>query len=360
MYAVVGYGYWGPNIVRNLHSVPNAAVKWVCDLDAQRRKAAEKVFPNVRLTAAFEDVLNDPEVDVVVISTPVISHRRLALAALHAGKHVFIEKPLAKTVEECRELLAVADSKHLMLAVGHTFVYAGAVRKLKELLDGGAVGELLYVDSVRTNLGPYRSDVNAVWDLATHDLSILDYLLDGTLPLSVAAVGKAVLGDVEDFAYLTLWYPNDLLAHIHVNWFAPVKLRQMLIAGRKSMLVFDDNEVSEKVRMYDKGGEMLGRDAEYEARVQFRTGDVLLPKLDTREPLFIELCDINEAVRTGSVPVGDASAGLRVVQILEGATRSLSENGRPVDVVADSLAKAPQWRLDGAEKPLRVAQAKGY
>jgi predicted dehydrogenase len=334
-YAVLGYGYWGPNLVRNIHAVPDAAAKWVCDLDGKRRDAAKKAFPNVAVTSAMEDVLGDPEVDVVIVSTPVSSHRKLAFAALDAGKHVFVEKPLAKTEADCRDLIAAAESKGLTLAVGHTFVYAGAVRKLKELLDRGVVGDLLYIDSVRTNLGPYRSDVNAIWDLATHDLSIFDYLLGGALPLSVSAVGKAVLGNVEDFAYLSLWYPNDVLVHVHVNWFAPVKLRQMLIAGRKSMLVFDDNEVSEKVRVYDKGGEVQNGAAQQEARVLFRTGDVLLPKFDAREPLFMELCDVNEAVRTGRAPAADGYAGLRIVKILEATARSLAEGGRPIAVAED-------------------------
>jgi predicted dehydrogenase len=327
-YAVVGYGYWGPNIVRSLHAVPNAAVKWVCDLDATRLESAQKVFPDVRTTAALSEVLGDPEVDAVVISTPVSAHRKLAGVALAAGKHVFVEKPLASTAHECRELITAAESKGLTLAVGHTFVYAGAVQRIKELVDAGVVGELLYLDSVRTNLGPYRSDVNAIWDLATHDLSIFDYVLDGALPVSVSAVGKVLLGEVEDFAHLTLWYPGNLLAHIHVNWFAPIRQRPMLIVGNKSMIVFDDNEPAEKVRIYDKGGEVVDR-VHGNVRVRFRTGDVLLPKHDLGEPLLKELTSFNQAVRTGTRPVSDAHSGLRIVQILEAANRSLKEGGRP-------------------------------
>ena len=339
-FAVVGYGYWGPNIVRNLHAIPDATVKWVCDLDSGRHAAVEKAFPTVKATSDLQSVLSDPDVDAIVVCTPVRAHHAVAVAALEAGKHVFVEKPLARTERECREIIELARAKGRKLAVGHTFIYSGAVRKLKDLLDEGVVGRPLYLDSVRTNLGPYRGDVNALWDLATHDIAIFDYLTNGALPTSVSATGKAVLGDVEDFAYVSLRYPGGLPAHIPGNGFAPVKTREMLVVGDKKMVVYDANEATEKIRIYDKGGEATPAGLNGERQVRFRSNGAVIPKLDGTEPLFAELADFNAAILTNAEPKSDGESGLRIVKVLEAASRSLAAAGEAVTIEPEALARA--------------------
>jgi predicted dehydrogenase len=280
--------------------------------------------------------LADPRVDVVAIATPVSSHYDLALRALQAGKHVFIEKPMTATADQAMRLLDEAERRHLVVGVDHTFVYTGAVRKMRELIDAGGIGEIYYYDSVRVNLGLFQHDVNVLWDLAVHDLSIMDYVLPSQ-PLAVSATGVGhVPGEPENIAYLNLFFENNLIAHIHANWLAPVKIRRTLISGSKKMIVYDDLEPSEKVKVYDKGitvnGDAGGGDKRYQMLVGYRAGDMWAPHLDLTEALSLELRQFVACVEAQTTPLTDGHAGLRVVRILEAATRSLAERGRVVEL----------------------------
>jgi predicted dehydrogenase len=329
--AVIGYGYWGPNLVRNFSLVDDAEVVAVCDLRPERRALVEKVYPTVRTYADVDAMLADARVDAVVIATPVSTHFSLAMAALRAGKHVLVEKPFTATVAEAEELVATGEAVGRVVMVDHTFVYTSAVRKIAELVGEGALGELYYNDSVRVNLGLFQSDVNVIWDLAVHDLSIMDFLV-GRSPTTVAATGMShVAGRPENMAYLTCYFEDNLLAHFHVNWLAPVKVRQTLIGGSEKMIVFDDIDMSEKVKVYDKGIILDDtQDETYQRHVGYRTGDMWAPRLDNVEALAIETEHFVECIRTGKTPQSDGHAGLRVVRILEAASRSLAQQGQPV------------------------------
>jgi predicted dehydrogenase len=334
--AVVGYGYWGPNLVRNFWEVPGARLVSVCDMRPERLSGVQSRYPAVEITSNYAEVLADPRVDVVAIATPVSSHYDLALRALQAGKHVFIEKPMTATADQAMRLLEEAERRHLVVGVDHTFVYTGAVRKMRELIDGGGIGEIYYYDSVRVNLGLFQHDVNVLWDLAVHDLSIMDYVLPSQ-PLAVSATGVGhVPGEPENIAYLNLFFENNLIAHIHANWLAPVKIRRTLISGSKKMIVYDDLEPSEKVKIYDKGitvnGDPGGGDKRYQMLVGYRAGDMWAPHLDLTEALSLELRQFVACVEAQTTPLTDGHAGLRVVRILEAATRSLAERGRVVEL----------------------------
>lgn len=329
-FAVVGCGYWGPNIVRNISAIETAELRWICDIDPAPLHKIGRIFPNAQLTTSYNDILQDRNVDAVAISTPVNTHYSLAKAALEAGKHVFIEKPMTSCAGESDELVALASAKGLLLGVDHTFTYTGAVRKIKELIDGGTLGSLYYIDSVRVNLGLFQHDVNVVWDLAPHDLSIIDYFADGRLPEDVVAVGATHLGEHANLAYVTLRYKNDFIAHLHLNWLAPVKVRQMLIGGSNKMVVYDDVEPSEKVRVYDKGVSAASTEEIYKTLVSYRTGDMLAPRLDMTEALFLELSDFTKAVLQNAALRNDGKAGGRVVRVLEAAQKSLDQAGKPV------------------------------
>jgi predicted dehydrogenase len=330
--AVIGYGYWGPNLVRNFALLDDANVVAVCDRSADRLAIVERLYPAVRTYRDVEQVLADPEVDAVVVATPVSTHFELALAALTAGKHVLVEKPITQTSAEARQLIDEAERRGLTLMVDHTFVYTSAVRKISELLENGSLGRLLYFDSVRVNLGLFQHDVSVLWDLAVHDLSIMDYLI-GVSPTQVAATGIShVEGAPENIAYLTCFFEHDLLAHFHVNWLAPVKVRQTMICGSKQMIVYDDIEASEKVKVYDKGV-TLGESQEevlYQQKVGYRTGDMWAPRIDAVEALLVEAQHFIECIRTGAKPNTPGEAGLRVVSILEAATTSMRLRGQPV------------------------------
>lgn len=334
--AVVGYGYWGPNLVRNLAEIPDANLAAVCDLNLERLKPVKLRYPQVTITDDFDALLHDNSIDAVAIATPVSSHFRLAMAALKAGKHVFVEKPIASSAEEAERLVDEAARRGLVLAVDHTFIHTGAVRKMRELVDGG-LGEMYYYDSVRVNLGLFQHDVSVIWDLAVHDLSIMDYVLQ-TRPVAVSATGVShVPGEPENIAYLTLHFPCNLIAHIHVNWLAPVKVRRTLIGGSRKMIVYDDLEPSEKIKVYDK--DITLRDAAqsngsnvYQALVGYRTGDMWAPHLEVTEALNIELREFVRCIETSGTPTADGHAGLRVVRILEAATLSLAQRGRPIDL----------------------------
>lgn len=331
--AVVGYGYWGPNLVRNFSLVDDTRVVAVVDQRSDRRTTVERLYPAVRTYAEVGEMLDDPDVDAVAIATPVSTHFPIAMQCLQAGKHVLVEKPMTSTVSEGEQLVAEAESHGLTLMVDHTFIYTSAVRKIHELVDGGQLGELYYYDSVRVNLGLFQHDVSVLWDLAVHDLSIMDFLL-GRSPVKVAATGIAHVADQPvNMAYLTCFFEGTTIAHFHVNWLAPVKVRQTLICGSERMIVFDDLEASEKVKVYDKGIVLGDPDQMgFEPRVGYRTGDMWAPRLDVTEALKVEAEHFVGCIRTGTAPQSDGHAGLRIVRILEAATESLARQGEPIAI----------------------------
>lgn len=324
---VVGCGYWGPNLIRNFYENNQVEVRYVCDLDLDKLVRMHKRYPSVKPTTQFEKMLEDPEIDAIVIATPVHTHYPLARKALEANKHVLVEKPMCMTSAQCRELIAMAEERSLVLMVDHTFVYHGAVRRIKQAIDSGQLGELLYFDSVRINLGLFQSDINVIWDLAPHDLSVMDYLL-GKTPLTVHATGTShTASGIEDIAYITLTFDNSLIAHFHVSWLSPVKIRQVLIGGTNQMIVYDDMTPMEKVRIYDKGITVNNPETEeqrYQNLIQYRVGDMFAPNLDLSEALKIEVAHFVDCVLNGTKPLTDGYAGLRVVQILESANASLA------------------------------------
>lgn len=334
--AVIGYGYWGPNLVRNFAETPGAKLLYVCDLRKERLTTVQNRYPAVQITDDFEEVLRDPRVHAVAIATPVSTHFRLAMKALMAGKHVFVEKPMASTSDEARRMVEEASRRGLVLAVDHTFIHTGAVRKMREVVESG-LGDMYYYDSVRVNLGLFQHDVSVIWDLAVHDLSIMDYVLPEA-PVAVSATGMShVPGEPENIAYLNLFFESKLIAHIHVNWLAPVKVRRTLIGGSNKMIVYDDLEPSEKIKVYDKGITLNGNPQKngekiHQMLVGYRTGDMYAPQLDMTEALGAELRQFVECIERSEKPVADGHAGLRVVRILEAATQSLADRGRVVEL----------------------------
>ena len=337
--AVIGYGYWGPNLVRTFVEVPGARVAWVTDLRADRLKTVTARYPGTKVSADYREALADPAVNAVAIATPVSTHFEIGMAALRAGKHVLLEKPLAGSVAEASQLVDEAARRGLTLMVDHTFVYTPAVQKIRELAQSGELGDIYYYDSVRINLGLFQHDVNVLWDLAVHDLSIMDFVLDRR-PVSVSATGLAhVPGEPENIAYLTVFFDGSLLAHLHVNWLAPVKVRRTLLGGSRRMVVFDDLEVSEKIKVYDRGIS-VNPSAEnvYQMLVGYRTGDMWAPQLAIREALHAEAAHFVDCITTGATPLTDGHAGLRIVRLLESATQSMRNQGRPVTLDAGALA----------------------
>lgn len=330
---VIGYGYWGPNLVRNFSEAPGASLVGVSDLRAETLAAASRRYPGARMTTAPSELFSDPAVDAVAIATPVSTHFELAMQALKAGKHVLVEKPLAATSEDAARLVEEAARRKLVLMVDHTFVYTGAVRKIREMVVEGALGDIFYYDSVRVNLGLFQHDVNVIWDLAVHDLSIMDFVLPSS-PLAVSATGISHLsGQPENVAYITLFFADTLIAHLHVNWLAPVKFRRTLIGGSKSMIVYDDVEPSEKVKVYDKGVTVSqSPEAVYELLVSYRSGDMRAPKLDQTEGLQTEARHFIDCIENAKPPLTDGDAGLRVVRLLEAAEKSMRARGQLVEL----------------------------
>ena len=330
---VLGYGYWGPNLVRNLSEVPDARVVSVCDVRPERLALVRQRHPTVDTTTTYADLLSNPHIDAVAIATPVSTHFDFAFAALRAGRHVLVEKPMTTTSEEATRLIDEASRRHSVLMVDHTFVYTGAVRRIQELIASKALGQLNYYDSVRVNLGLFQHDVSVVWDLAVHDLAIMDFVV-GATPYAVTATGMSHLaGRPENVAYLTLFFEHNLIAHINVNWLAPVKVRRTLIGGSRRMIVYDDLEPSEKVKVYDKGI-TVGNNAEslYKLFVGYRTGDMWAPQLDLTEALKTEALHFVRCIEDRVPVITDGEAGLRVVRLLEATTESLLERGRPVEL----------------------------
>jgi predicted dehydrogenase len=332
---VIGCGYWGPNLLRNFAENERAALRWMCDVDTRRLESLGRRYPSARTTADCARLFDDPELDVVVVATPVSTHYDFARQALQAGKHVLVEKPFTASVREAEELIELAERKGLALMVDHTFIYTGAVRRIKEMVAGGELGDLLYFDSTRINLGLFQRDINVVWDLAPHDLAIMDYLLDRR-PLSLTATGSChVERGIENIAYVMLRFPDEFIAHFHFNWLSPVKIRRTLIAGSKKMVVYDDIEPTEKVRVYDKGvlvtrAEEADKEAAYQTLVSYRTGDVWVPKLDSTEALHYVCDEFLGAIAEKRRPLTDGHSGLRVVRLLEAAQQSISQQGRAI------------------------------
>jgi len=324
---VIGYGYWGPNIVRNFRALDRCEVISVCDRNAKALKRAQKTYPALHLTTDFTEVLASPDIDAVAIVTPVWTHFELAKKALENGKHVFVEKPFTSTSAQATQLIELACKKNLRIMVDHTFLFSGAVRKIRELVDNGTLGPLYYFDSTRVNLGLFQHDVSVVWDLAPHDLSIMDYIVRER-PEAVVATGGNHFNDLADMAFITVYFPSNITAHINVNWLSPVKVRTTLIGGRDKMLVWNDIEPDEKIKVYDKGVEITNGQSVYDLLVSYRSGDVWGPKVDATEALTLELGYFVDCILEGKAPSNDGAAGLRVVRLLEAAEESLKDRGR--------------------------------
>lgn len=328
---VIGYGYWGPNLVRNFAESTFAEVAAVADLDSNKLALVARRYPTIKTTTDFQDLLRDPEIDAIAVATPVSTHFELGMAALKAGKHLWLEKPMAETSLQARKLLDEAQKRNRILLVDHTFIYTGAVRKMAELIRAGELGRIYYYDSIRVNLGLFQRDVNVISDLAVHDFSILDFLL-GEHPVAISASGiNHFPGTPENLAYITLFYDSGTIAHTNVSWLAPVKVRQILVGGSKKMITYDDLEPSEKVRIYDKGISFTDDPKQiYEMRVGYRTGDMWAPKLEATEALRTEGEHFVDCIVNGKNPESDGGLGLRVVELIEAATSSMRGRGETV------------------------------
>ncbi len=325
---IIGYGYWGPNLVRNFAETPEAAIGGVADLDSAKLALVARRFPGVKVSTDCNDLLRDPSIDAIAIATPVHTHYELALAALRAGKHVWVEKPMTEHAHQARHLIEEAERRGLVLLVDHTFVYTGAVQKMAELIHAGELGKLYYYDSIRVNLGLFQRDVSVISDLAVHDFSILDFLL-GEQPSAVSASGTNHFpGTPENLAYVTLFYDSGFIAHANVSWLAPVKVRQVLVGGSKKMITYDDLEPSEKIKIYDKGISLTDDPEKIlEMRVGYRTGDMWAPKLAVAEALGVESAHFVDCIVNKKVPLTDGHLGLRVVELIEAACRSMRCKG---------------------------------
>jgi len=327
---VIGYGYWGPNIVRNLQGLDSTRVEMVCDSNPSALARVRKAYPGVRTVSDANELLRSPDVDAVAVITPVWTHYELAKGALENGKHVFIEKPFTSNSEQAEELIDLAARKKLQIMLDHTFLFTGAVKKIRELTDSGVLGDLYYYDSLRVNLGLFQHDVSVIWDLAPHDLSIMDHLIKGE-PEAVVATGERHLNGVVDVAFMTVYFPNNVIAHINVNWLSPVKIRTTLIGGQKKMIVWNDLVADEKIRVYDKGVQISsGEEGIRKTLVSYRTGDMWAPQIEQLEALRVELNYFAECVENGKTPFNDGLAGLRVVRMLEAAENSIQRRGELV------------------------------
>lgn len=329
---VIGFGYWGPNIVRNFHGQDHSSVVAVCDKNPKSLQRVKNGYPGIYCTSDANELLKSPDIDLIAVVTPVWTHYELAKAALENGKHVFVEKPFTTTVAQAEELIELAERKHLKIMVDHTFLFTGAVKRIRQFIDEGALGKLYYYDSTRVNLGLFQHDVNVIWDLAPHDLSIMDYVISEK-PEAVVATGQGHLNGIANIAFLTLYYPNNVIGHINVNWLSPVKVRTTLIGGEKKMLVWNDIEVDEKIKLYDKGVQM-GANAEgvYQMLVSYRTGDMWAPKVEQVEALKMEAAYFVDCILHDKTPFNDGQAGLRIVKILESADESLKQKGKIVQL----------------------------
>jgi predicted dehydrogenase len=334
--AVAGCGYWGPNLIRNFASLPRCRVKQVCDTDANRLQHMKRLYPSVDTTTKFDDLANDEELDAIVLATPVHLHHSLGKKSLLAGKHTFIEKPMATSSADCEELVSLAAKKNLTLMVGHTFIYSTPVRKIKEIVDSGEIGEVQYISSRRLNLGLFQKNINVTWDLAPHDISIILYLI-GRPPASVNCQGKAHVNlCIEDVTNMSLNFDNGGFAIVHSSWLDPNKVREMIIVGSKKMIVYNDNESLEKIKIFDKRVEAPPHyDTFAEFHYSYHYGDAYIPYLKQVEPLKVEAQHFLDCIRNGNKPETSGMDGLRVVQILEAASRSLKADGAKVEIDLD-------------------------
>ena len=325
-FGVVGYGYWGPNVVRNLGSLPGACVVSLCDKSLPALRRASQAYPGIKVSTEPSDLIASPLVDAVAIVTPVWTHYELAKAALEHGKHVFVEKPFTATVDQAEELIELADKSKLKIMVDHTFLYTGVVRKIRELIDEGILGTLYYYDSSRVNLGLFQHDINVIWDLAPHDLSIMDFIIKAR-PEAISATGQRHLNGHEDIAFITLYFPERLIAHLNVNWLSPVKVRTTLIGAEKKMLVWNDLDTEQKLKIYDKGVDICTKEDIYGLLVTYRSGDIWAPRIVEDEALKVELQAFLECITHNKPIINDGRAGLQVVKMLEAATISLERKG---------------------------------
>lgn len=326
---VIGYGYWGPNIVRNFHGTEGFQVHSVCDKSPDSLQRAKKIYPALTYTQDVKDILESTDIDVVAVITPPWTHYELAKAALQNGKHVFVEKPFTWKSEQAEELIEIAERRHLKIMVDHTFLFTGAVKKIREMVDENFLGDLYYYDSLRVNLGLFQHDVNVIWDLAPHDLSIMDHLIQDK-PEAIVATGETHLNGHEDVAFITVYFPKNVIAHINVNWLSPVKVRTTLIGGEKKMLVWNDLEADEKIKVYDKGAKMQDPSNLHQLLVSYRSGDMWAPHVQEIEALKAELAYFHECLSSNTNPFNDGAAGLRIVRMLEAAELSVKNKGKTV------------------------------
>ena len=327
---IIGYGNWGPNLVRNFSTAEGSQVDMVCDMNQQALKKVRKTYPNIQVTTDYNELIKDPNIDVVAVATPVFTHYELAKKALEEGKNIFVEKPFTHTCAEGEELIELAEKKNLKIMVDHTFLYTGAVRKIKQLVEDHVLGDIFYYDSVRVNLGLFQHDINVVWDLAPHDISIMEYVIDEK-PQAVVATGAEHFNrGLEDVAYMTVYFNNNIIAHINVNWLSPVKVRTTLIGGQKKMLMWNDLEPDEKIKIYDKGVQVKTKEGKYNLLVSYRSGDMWAPRVEQTEALKLMVEKFVSYISDGGKIVNDGMAGLRVVKLLEAATKSLKNKGEMV------------------------------
>ncbi len=328
---VIGYGYWGPNIVRNFMANDRAEVVTVCDKSQDALTNVRKIYPGIHVTNDADDIFSSTKIDAVAIITPVSTHFDMAKQALLNGKHVFVEKPLTATVAQAEELLELAEAKNLKIVVDHTFLFTGSVNKIKGLVDSGTLGKLYYYDSMRVNLGLLQSDINVIWDLAPHDLSIMDYIIKEK-PVAFAATGKAHLNNMENIAYITAYFNNDMIAHFNLNWLSPVKIRLTLIGGEKKMVVWDDVVPDEKIKVYDKGVEVKSTKGIRNLLVSYRSGDLWVPKVEQTEALQLVVEGFVEYILNDVTPINDGHAGLRIVKMLEACNKSIENEGQMIQL----------------------------
>jgi len=328
---VIGCGYWGPNLIRNFTQLSRSEVVRVSDLDEARLEYIKGLYPFTETTTDYRDIISDPDIDIVAVATPVHTHYKFASEALSADKHAFVEKPIASSTKEAQDLIDLAEKHRRKLMVGHTFIYTAAVRKMKEIIDSGELGEIYYINSQRLNLGLFQQDINVIWDLAPHDISIILHLL-GNSPLAVSAIGTSHINSaIEDVAVLTLKFTNGLIAFIQTSWLDPDKIRRMTVVGSKKMMVFDDVQPTEKIRIYDKGVEVPKHyDTYTEFHYSYKYGDIVIPKIDGSEPLRTELDHFIDCIINDETPLSCGRDGLHVVQILEAAQQSLKDENKPV------------------------------
>jgi len=329
---VIGYGYWGPNVARNFNSCGGAKLVTICDLNEKRLKLAKSTFPFVRVSSNPKDLLNSDDIQAVAIVTPVFTHYELAKAALENGKHVFVEKPFTSNAGQAEELINLALTKNLKIMVDHTFLFTGAVRKIREIINSGELGSLFFYDSTRINLGLFQHDINVVWDLAPHDFSIMNYLLD-KCPVAISAQGTDHFGSgIEDVAYIAAHFNNGFIGHFHCNWLSPVKIRKTLISGDKKMLVWDDLESDEKIKIYDRGVEFKNSEGIHKLLVSYRSGDMHAPRVYNTEALQVEAEYFLECVEKNTEPFNNGEAGLKVVRMLEATDKSLKNGGGKIKI----------------------------